>query len=458
MQVLDSDNFVLQVSEVTTQIKSYLEPYFTNISIEGEVSGLVNHSSGHTYFSLKDSKSVLSCTFFRHNAMRCSVKLKNGDKIIARGAIKIYEPRGTYSLNVLDCVYSGIGDLKAQYDRLKQDLAKKGYFNKNKPLPKYPKKIIFLTSKTGAALQDMIRVASNRFCLCEFILIDTLVQGSEAKYAIAKNLVYADRLNADIIVLARGGGSIEDLWCFNEIEVLEAIFRANTPIVSAIGHEIDYMLSDFVADVRAATPSMAMEMILCDKEALFDELVAKEMYLESIMKNIFQKKQEAISLRAMRIEALNPIGRISLLKSTLSQMASRLDYVMQELVSNKKALINKYQLQLVSLSPIALHKKRIYECNLRLHTAYMNLIARQKMRLQNLAEILTLKMRDLLTQKKMRLEQSMKILEGINIEKRVPSGLAEILKDNKRVRVSELKSGDKIEIVDSSGSRNAYIQ
>ena len=121
MQVLDSDNFVLQVSEVTTQIKSYLEPYFTNISIEGEVSGLVNHSSGHTYFSLKDSKSVLSCTFFRHNAMRCSVKLKNGDKIIARGAIKIYEPRGTYSLNVLDCVYSGIGDLKAQYDRLKQD-------------------------------------------------------------------------------------------------------------------------------------------------------------------------------------------------------------------------------------------------------------------------------------------------------------------------------------------------
>jgi exodeoxyribonuclease VII large subunit len=293
---------VLSVTQINSQIKALLESHFISLAVEGEISNFTAHTSGHLYFSLKDENSSIKCVMFKGNVSRLKFRPQNGMKILASCGISVYTPRGEYQLMCESLEPAGIGSLKVAFEQLKQKLEAKGYFKANlkRAIPKYPKKIALITSSTGAALQDMKKVAENRWKLSCFTLFNTLVQGEGAKEQIVTNISVADSLGFDVIVLARGGGSIEDLWAFNEEIVADAIYKAKTPIVSAIGHEIDYMISDFVADMRAPTPSAAMEMILPDGREL-------EMFLDEMRQNMQIKMQNIITKASTVFNHLNEV-------------------------------------------------------------------------------------------------------------------------------------------------------
>ena len=286
----------ISVTTLNTQIKSLLETTFMQVFVSGEISNLVVHSSGHIYFSIKDENSTISCVMFKGNTKYLKFELENGQKVQITANITVFVPRGNYQLLCTKIEPDGIGSLALAYEQLKTKLQAKGYFEQSikKHLPKYPKKIAIVTSPTGAAIEDMKKVASARWNLVEFILIPTLVQGNGSIEDIAKNIKFADSLNCDIVIVGRGGGSIEDLWSFNSELVADAIFNSNTPIISAVGHEIDYLISDFVADLRAATPSNAMEIALPSQSEhllYIDSLIEN---FQKVLKTTFEKKEQEL--------------------------------------------------------------------------------------------------------------------------------------------------------------------
>ncbi len=287
----------LSVSSLNEQIKSLLEQSFSRVLVEGELSRITYHSSGHVYFSIKDDESVLKVVIFKANAAKLKFTLEEGLKVTIDAALSVYKPRGEYQLNCFSIQPSGFGELSLAYEQLKKELSSLGYFDEDikKPLPKFPKKIAFITSATGAALQDMLRVANSRYKNIDIDLYDVLVQGDMASFAIEKALNEANKSSYDAIVLARGGGSIEDLWAFNEKRVADAIFASKIPVISAIGHEIDWVISDFVADVRAATPSAAMEMLLPDTNELF-------LYIDSLATQLEQRLKTKLNTLVQELE------------------------------------------------------------------------------------------------------------------------------------------------------------
>ena len=285
----------LSVSALNEQIKTILETTFSRVLVEGELSRITFHNSGHIYFTLKDSSSTLKAVMFRGNASKLKFQLQEGQKVILDGAITLYKPRGEYQINCFSIQPSGQGALALAYEQLKQKLSDKGYFKEEikKQLPKFPKKIALITSATGAALQDMLRVANSRYRALEIDVYDVLVQGESAAPAIANAISFSDTKGYDIIVIGRGGGSIEDLWAFNEEIVADTIFKANTPIVSAVGHEIDWVISDFVSDLRAPTPSAAMQMCLPDTNELYQYLDSvSAQFTQILSQKIFNSQQE----------------------------------------------------------------------------------------------------------------------------------------------------------------------
>ncbi|MFW3342555.1 exodeoxyribonuclease VII large subunit [Aliarcobacter butzleri] len=295
-------NSPISVSTLNLQIKSLLETTFIQVYVEGEISNLTYHNSGHIYFSIKDENSTLSCVMFKGNTKYLKFQLENGLKIVITGSLTVYAPRGNYQLLCNKIEPSGIGSLSLAFEQLKTKLEAKGYFERSrkKSLPRYPKKIAIVTSPTGAAIEDMKKVATHRWSLVEFILIPTLVQGEGASLDIANSIKYADKLNCDIMIVGRGGGSIEDLWAFNEEIVANAIYEAKTPIISAVGHEVDYLISDFVADIRAATPSNAIEIALPDINEHRIYLDSLENEITNRFKNIlFNKEQELKNMKKL---------------------------------------------------------------------------------------------------------------------------------------------------------------
>ena len=291
----------LSVSGLNEQIKSLLEMSFTQVLVEGELSRITFHNSGHIYFTLKDSGSAISCVMFRGNATKLKFRLEEGMKVIVNGALSLYKPRGSYQINCFSIEPSGEGALALAYEQLKEKLSQKGYFATEikKALPKFPKKIALITSATGAALQDMLRVANSRYKNIAIDIYDVLVQGESASFEIAQAIKLADaKEEYDIIIVGRGGGSMEDLWAFNEETVADAIFQAKTPIVSAVGHEIDWLMSDFVADVRAATPSAAMEICLPDTYELYQ-------YIDTLSAQLTQIIQQKIGTNTQELQHLH---------------------------------------------------------------------------------------------------------------------------------------------------------
>ncbi|MBN2825058.1 MAG: exodeoxyribonuclease VII large subunit [Campylobacterales bacterium] len=290
----------LTVSTLNEQIKSLLETTFVNILVEGEVSSFTYHTSGHLYFSIKDNTSSIKCVMFRSSVAKTKFRLEMGAKIIVEGSVGVYTPRGEYQFYVTHIEPFGQGALALAFEQLKKRLQAKGYFEKErkKTIPKYISTLALVTAKNSAALHDMLTIIDKRYRALEVTIIDTLVQGEMAPVQIARALQFADSLNVDAVVVGRGGGSIEDLWAFNEEIVADAIFAMKTPVVSAVGHEIDTVISDFVADLRAPTPSAAIEMILPDQnELLFILSELQERYQKTYKHPLYNKEKRVESLQ-----------------------------------------------------------------------------------------------------------------------------------------------------------------
>jgi len=272
MQNYFSNLDTISVSELTKQIKLTLEDNFSEVSVVGEISNFKAHVSGHWYFNLKDANAVISCAMWKGLNSMVFFTPQNGMKIIVGGRITVYPPRGSYQIDVRMMKPAGVGELQAAFEKLKRKLSDEGLFDEilKKQIPSFPKKIGIVTAKDGAAFQDMISVAERRFPLLELVISPTRVQGSGAAESIVESLKLLNKQNdIDLIIVARGGGSIEDLWAFNEEIVAREIFASKIPIVTGIGHEVDFTIADFVADLRAPTPSAAMEIATPNKDDFF---------------------------------------------------------------------------------------------------------------------------------------------------------------------------------------------
>ena len=335
----------ISVTALNLQIKSLLESSFISVYVKAEISNLTYHSSGHIYFSIKDENSTISCVMFRSYATKLKFKLEHGMEIIISGNITVYTPRGNYQIVCTNISPSGTGDLSVAYEQLKKELEGKGYFNDTlkKKLPKFPSTIALVTSDTGAVIEDMKKIANARYPLCKLILIPTKVQGDDAKYDIVSSIEYADKLNVDIIIIARGGGSLEDLWSFNEKIVADAIFNAKTPIISAIGHESDVTISDFVADIRASTPSNAIELALPQSQELM-------LYLSHIEDTFNTRFQNILSSKQLLLDSLKTNFRQNSISAKLDSKSEQIKLLKQtfnQIFSNK---LSNYQNLILNLT------------------------------------------------------------------------------------------------------------
>jgi len=335
-------NSPITVTTLNTQIKSLLETTFINVYVEGEISNLTYHNSGHIYFSIKDKTSTISCVMFKGNAKYLKFRLEVGQKIVISGTITVYTPRGNYQLLCNKIEPSGQGALALAYEQLKTKLQAKGYFETSikKELPKYPKKIALVTSPTGAAIEDMKKVATHRWPLVELILVPTLVQGEDSKYDIVSSIKYAQNLDVDLIVVGRGGGSIEDLWAFNEEIVATAIFECEKPVISAVGHEIDFLISDFVADVRAATPSNAMEIALPDinEYRIFLDTLSND--FKTRLKNQLSSKQITLDNMKNLFEQNSIKSKFSFIDEQIKLLRTNFDNYLRNIIDTKQNNIN----------------------------------------------------------------------------------------------------------------------
>lgn len=335
-------NQALSVSELNNQIKALLETTFSSIYVQGEISNLTYHTSGHIYFSIKDETSTISCVMFKGNAQYLKFRLEVGQKINIMGALTVYAPRGNYQLLCSKIEPFGVGELALAYEQLKAKLQQQGYFdiNRKKTVPKFPKTIAIVTSSTGAAIEDMKKVAANRWPLVKLILVPALVQGNGAKEDIAYAIQKADQLQADVMIVGRGGGSIEDLWAFNEEIVANAIYNAQTPIISAVGHESDFVISDFVADIRAATPSNAMEIALPDMNEM-------RLYTDTIMDDFhktfmvcFNNKQQELNYLINAFKQNSFVNKFKFMEDNIKDLSQKFNHMMVQILNKKTEEIN----------------------------------------------------------------------------------------------------------------------
>lgn len=297
---------MMSVSSLNTKIKSLLEATFMHTMVEGEVASATYHTSGHLYFSIKDKNSSVKCVMWRSSVAKMKFRIEKGMHIVVEGSVSVYTPRGEYQFQTVRIEPYGQGALALAYEQLKKKLKVKGYFDaqRKKPIPKHIQKIALVTAKDSAALHDMLKIIEKRWAMVEVTIVDTLVQGEQAAQQIARSLVYADSLGVDVVVLGRGGGSAEDLWAFNEEIVADTIFAMQTPVVSAVGHEVDVMISDFVADLRAPTPSASMEMILPDKnEILYTLNDLNQRYRYLIQQKIEQNTRNLQDIKEIFLRA-----------------------------------------------------------------------------------------------------------------------------------------------------------
>ena len=402
------NNSTMTVSSLNIKIKSLLETTFMHILVEGEVSSVTYHNSGHVYFTIKDATSSIKCVMFRSNANRMRFRLERGQRVIVNGSISVYTPRGEYQIMTVSIEPFGRGALELAYEQLKARLQAKGYFDLKykKSQPTYIKKLALVTASNSAGLQDMLKIIDKRWRLVEVIVIDTLVQGDRSAYQIADALYYADSLGCDAIVVGRGGGSREDLWAFNEEVVADAIFRLNTFVVSAVGHEVDVLISDFVADLRAPTPSASIEMILPDQnEMLYTLSQIQDRYSRTLGQIIYNKE---ISVKSISEEFhRNAISnKIALIEREFQNLQSEFQRVIEYKILQQKSKI----------APIAQQLKENLEYQLEGKQSKLSVI-KEQMRLNNPK----LKQKD---------------------------GWAEIILDSKRIKLSSLKKGDIFTLVD----------
>ncbi|AKT91285.1 exodeoxyribonuclease VII, large subunit [Campylobacter ureolyticus RIGS 9880] len=341
---------IISVSELNEQAKTLLELNLSNLNVKGEISRLTKHSSGHWYFTLKDKDASVSCAMFRFNNQLVKFDPKDGDEVILEASASIYKESGRYQLIVKSMKEAGTGDLEKAFLELKEKLLKEGLFSQDhkKPLPKFPSKIAVITSIGSAAYEDIIKTAKVRFDLCKLYFYNSLVQGNLAANDLIKALKKADLVGYDTIVLARGGGSKEDLWCFNDEGLARAIFEAKTPIISAIGHEIDFSISDFVADHRSITPTASMIDLLPDKNELIQKIDNFETNLKKAIKERFLNAKNKVLNLELSFKKIALNSKIEMSFTNLKDIEHKLNFAIQGKISKfesdlaiKKALLEE---------------------------------------------------------------------------------------------------------------------
>lgn len=360
------ENGILTVSELTQAIKKQIESRFPYVQVQGEITNFKEQASGHLYFTLKDAQAQISAVLFRGNAQSLTRMPKNGDQVIVQGEISVYPPRGNYQLIIRQLQHAGVGELLLKLHALKSRLESQGWFDKSKkkPLPSTPKTIGVVTSPTGAVIQDILHVLSRRHAGFHLILNPVKVQGEGSAQEIAAAIDQFNHHNlADVLIVGRGGGSLEDLWAFNEEVVAEAIFRSKIPIISAVGHETDFSISDFVADIRAPTPSAAAEIVMAAADEHLKYFNQMEKRFDQTMAHLLSAYRHQLDSLRKQPVVTSPFALLGNASQRLDDLSDQLTESMQHLVATKKLELFGIQKQLQVLDPLV----KIQNLKQRLH-------------------------------------------------------------------------------------------
>lgn len=342
------------------QLNSYIKNMFTqdyllqSLFVKGEVSNCKYHSSGHIYFTLKDSKGTMSCVMFAGNRSGLSFRLMEGQQVIVAGCVDVYERDGKYQLYAKQIILDGAGLLYEKFEQLKRELEELGMFAKEykRPIPKYIKTLGVVTADTGAAVRDIIQIATRRNPYVQIILYPAIVQGEAAVESIVRGIRALEQQQVDVMIVGRGGGSIEDLWAFNERAVAQAVFDCSIPIISAVGHETDTTIIDYVSDLRAPTPSAAAELAVADVRDIFDNIANYEYTMNRMMQRRIQKERERAVHLGVRLRYMDPSSRIREKKVYSSQLEERLHTRMRNILDRKHHELAIYIEKMEGVSPL----------------------------------------------------------------------------------------------------------
>lgn len=342
------------------QVNKYIKNMFAQdfmlhlISIKGEVSNCKYHTSGHIYFTLKDKAGAMSAVMFAGNTKNMTFRMKDGDQVVVTGSVEVYEKMGTYQIYARQIELDGEGNLYLRFEQLKKELEEMGMFaaEYKRPIPKYAGKIGVVTAQTGAAIQDIRNISGRRNPYVQLILYPALVQGEGAAQSIVNGIHALDRMGLDIIIVGRGGGSIEDLWAFNEEIVARAIFECNTPVISAVGHETDWTIADFVSDRRAPTPSAAAELAVFDYRQMIDQLSNIKKRMDSNLSGKIEFYRERLSHIKTRVSYLSPANRLNENRKRLADLEERLLLLMQQQIKDKRQKLIMLSTRLDADSPV----------------------------------------------------------------------------------------------------------
>ncbi|QXD24297.1 exodeoxyribonuclease VII large subunit [Opitutia bacterium ISCC 51] len=428
------------VTEFTKKVKYLLETEIGGAWIRGEVSNLRRQASGHVYFSLKDEGSQVSSVLFRNDAYKQSVDLEDGMQVVVFGQISVYEPRGNYQLIVRLVVQDGLGKLQREFERLKAQLLEEGLFDEDikKPIPTFPRAVGIITSPTGAAVQDFIRILKRREWVGHILVLPAKVQGEGSAEEIASMIDFAQKLSGlELLVVGRGGGSLEDLWAFNEEAVVRAIHRSDLPVISAVGHEIDFTLSDFASDMRAETPSAAAEVISSHYLELIDRFDTAADNLAYWTSDGLQTRKDSIEQLQRRLQLLSPVSRIEQSQLRVDDLSSRLASVLS--------------------SSFLEYRNRLSEAKLTIQTADpSSRIKRYRLQAQSDGHRLLAAMSSEFMEKRSRLYRAESLLRSLSPESILNRGFAIIRDDVGRPITSRksIQSGDKVTAEFKDGEAN----
>lgn len=348
---------VLSITQVNEYIRAVIDrdDLLSSVAVRGEISNYKMYPSGHHYFTLKDEGAALKCVMFKGNALRLRFHPENGMKIIAMGRISVYPRDGAYQLYCTALTVDGIGDLHAAFEQLKAKLSAQGLFDpaRKKPLPQYPGTIGIITSSAGAAIHDMLRILNKRYPLSKVKLLPVRVQGAEAPAEISAAIRYANYYKlADLLIVGRGGGSMEDLWAFNDESVAYAIYESTIPVISAVGHEPDVTISDFVADLRAATPSNAAELAVPDREALFQTMDSMSAAMATALSRLLQASRRHLNVLASANCMQSPENYLNQRRNNLNAIANRLAAAQSKVLHMQRQQFVSLTAKLDAMSPL----------------------------------------------------------------------------------------------------------
>ena len=384
-----AENRILTVEQLNMQIRSLIEGQIGMVWIQAEISNFKPHTSGHFYFSLKDSKSQISAVMFRGHNSKLKFKPHDGLEVIVRGRITVYEPRGQYQVAVESMDPVGAGALQKQFEQLKEKLKLEGLFDsiRKKPIPAHPQKVAIVTSPTGAAIQDILNIMNRRAKSVEVIVVPTIVQGAAAAPQLCEAFQRAEKLNPDVIIIGRGGGSIEDMWCFNDERLARLIAGSFIPVISAVGHEIDFTICDFVADLRAPTPSAAAELVAKSSAEIAQKLIQLDRSLAFSMKKRMDMMKQSVLHLSKRLT--DPKKKLQDLMLRSDDLFNRLENAIAVNINHLKKDVQILQSKLISpVQVISSMKLNLDKKNMRLHSLMNFNIQNQKSQVQNLMSLL----------------------------------------------------------------------